>query len=344
MPKSKELIKIKRVVGHDYQGTAEYKYFYGHSKKECLQKYHDFLLKKEEKDKERKNMPFEKWVDTWLYTYKQPDVKSTSFSSSYQLPCEKFILPYFKGYTIQEITQADIKKFLNSLKDKSQSFIDKIIICLNGIFESALDNDLILKNPVRNLKMKSAQEKEKKRTFDKASRDYLCSVEHKYALYVRILLLLGLRSSELCGLKWSNIDFKNKTVSITQSITSSSSERIIGKPKSDNSTRVLPAPDLLIEELQKVQRNGEFVAQSNGQPFYPKRIYNYLKIFYNYLKVPQEKRLSPHELRHTCGTLLYQDTKDVYFVSRFLGHSDISITTKTYVHSTLQDTEIHLDF
>ena len=68
----------------------------------------------------------------------------------------------------------------------------------------------------------------------------------------------------------------------------------------------------------------------------------HMEAFYNTMKVPKEQRLSPHELRHTCGTLLYEETKDIYFVSRFLGHSDIGITTKTYVHSEMQDEKIHL--
>ena len=106
----------------------------------------------------------------------------------------------------------------------------------------------------------------------------------------------------------------------------------------------MPIPDTLIEYLKNVEKNGEYVAQTDGVSLYPKKVYNYLKIFYNYLKVPQEKRLSPHELRHTCGTLLYQDTKDIFYVSRFLGHSDVSITTRIYVHSEMQQEEMHLDF
>ena len=126
-------VSIKRVIGHDYLGNAQYKWFYGNTKRECLNKYHDFLLEKEEKDKERKNMPFEKWVDTWLYTYKEPDVKPTSFITTYQRPVNSYILPYFEGYILQDITQADIKAFANTITYLSQSTIDKIMLCLKGI-------------------------------------------------------------------------------------------------------------------------------------------------------------------------------------------------------------------
>ena len=46
-------------------------------------------------------------------------------------------------------------------------------------------------------------------------------------------------------------------------------------------------------------------------------------------------RLTPHELRHTCGTLLYADSKNIYAVSKYLGHSDVSITAKLYVHNDI---------
>lgn len=50
--------------------------------------------------------------------------------------------------------------------------------------------------------------------------------------------------------------------------------------------------------------------------------------------------LTPHELRHTCGTLMYNRTKNIYAVSKYLGHADVSITAKLYVHNdidTLRD-------
>lgn len=47
------------------------------------------------------------------------------------------------------------------------------------------------------------------------------------------------------------------------------------------------------------------------------------------------EKLNPHELRHTCGTLLYQRTKNIYAVSKFLGHADIKITTDTYIHDDI---------
>lgn len=333
-------VSIKRVIGHDYLGNAQYKWFYGKTKREALQKYHDFLIEKEEKDKERKNMPFEKWVDTWLYTYKEPDVRPTTFGSTYLRPTTHHILPHFEGKILQSITPAEIKTFGNKIKHLSQSMIDKIMLCLYGIFETALDNDLIEKNPVRKIKIKSTQEKQKKRTYDKATTDYLCSIEHKYGLMIHVLLRMGLRASELCGLEWKNIDLTNKQMFICQAITTEGGSKYLDKPKSANSTRKLPIPDDLLIRLENTEKTGSFLFQGMTH----KRVGEKLTTIYNSLNVPKDKRLTAHELRHTCGTLLYQATKDIFYVSRYLGHSDVSITTKIYVHSELQQEEIHIDF
>ena len=338
--------ELKRTVGHDENGRAIRRSFYGANEAEAQREYHLYLEMKEKEKHEKAHTPFEAWVDTWLYTYKEPDVKPTTFLTTYKRPCERYIKPYFKSKTLQEICQADIKAFLNTLTATcSQSLLDKIIICLRGIFESAIDNDRLTKNPCRNVTAKSKKEQEKKRTYDKETADALCRSDHKYALYIHILLRLGLRCSELCGLKWEDIDLKTGKISITRALTTEGGLTYIDKPKSANSTRKLDIPQDLLERLaEHYDPKGGFIATLNGHHITPDHFGDrQLEAFYNYHKIPRELRLTPHELRHTCGTLLYQETKDIYYTSRFLGHSDISITTKIYVHSSMQEDAIHID-
>ncbi|MBO5313166.1 MAG: site-specific integrase [Clostridia bacterium] len=336
--------QIARTIGYNTDGKAIKKSFYGKNKDEAIQKYHEYKLGIEKENGLKKQMPIEVWIEKWLYTYKEKDVKETTFNSTYKRPCKIYIIPYFTGRFIQNITQADIKEFLNTLTNKSQSLIDKIIICLRGIFETAVDNDIIIKNPCRNISIKSKAIKEKKRTYDKESVEALCKTNHKYSLYIKILLKMGLRCSELCGLRWTDINFEEGTMHIKQALTADGSKIYIDKPKSINSTRKLKIPPALLDELKNHPKEDEYIAVINGHHITPNSFGDiYIKAFYNALKIPKEQRLSPHMLRHTCGTLLYRETKDIYFVSRFLGHSDIGITTKTYVHSEMQDEEIHLN-
>ena len=155
--------QLVRVIGYDIDGNSIKKSFYGKNKDDALEKYHKFKLNIEKEEKFKRQTPIEAWIEKWLYVYKKQDVKETTFNSTYKRPCENYIIPHFKGKFIQNITQADIKEFLNTLTDKSQSFLEKIIINLRGIFETAIDNDIISKNPCRNISAKSKVQKKKKR-------------------------------------------------------------------------------------------------------------------------------------------------------------------------------------
>jgi len=338
--------QIIRVIGYTAENKAIKKSFYGKSREDALKKYQEFLSDAERKEEAKKRTDFAEWVHEWLYTCKEPEVKPTTFLSTYLRPCKNHILPYFDGAILQDITFIKIKAFVNTLSHLSQSTIDKVIICLRGIFETAVDNDLIIKNPCRNITCKSKKEKEKKRVYDKESTERLCASDHKYALLVHILLRMGLRCSELCGLRWEDIDLDNGTLSVSQALTVEGGRVFIGKPKSQNSLRRLPIPHDLLERLRKERGNNTgYIAMLNGHHITPDHFTErQLEFFYNYEGVPKEQRLTAHELRHTCGTLLYDTTRDIYHVSRFLGHSDIGITTKTYVHSEMQDAKIHIIF
>ena len=351
--------EIKRSIGKDADGKAIRKSFYGNNEAEALREYQAFLDDQERQRQERICTSFPKWVDKWLYTYKEPDVKPSSFLTTYKRPCERYIIPYFKDAILQEIKQADVKAFLNSLAGSlSQSYLDKIVICLRSIFETAIDNEMLNRNPCKNVTIKSRREGEKKRTYDRETAETLCTSDHKYALYIHILLRMGLRCSELCGLKWEDVDLESGKMSINRALTTESGVIYIGPPKSANSVRKLDIPADLLDRLKAAKAEYDaappksvgihdttgFIATLNGHHVTPDHFGDrQLEAFYNYHKIPNDCKLSPHELRHTCGTLLYQSTKDVYFVSRYLGHSDIGITTKTYVHSEMQDAPVHIE-
>ena len=339
--------EIKRVVSRDMDGNPTRKSFYGSDKAEAEKAYQAYMSEEATKEREKKHTPFEKWVDKWLYTYKEPDVKATTFRSTYERPCLLHIVPHFKDCYLQDITQADVKAFLNAKSSNSESLLEKLVICLRGIFETAIDNDLIARNPCRNVSIRSKAKKRDKRTYDRETVDALCASEHPYAIYPHIILRMGLRSSELCGLRWEDIDFQKGYLHVRQSRVQEGELIVVGAPKSKTSSRRLPIPDDLMQRLKaerEAHPENELVAMFNGKPLKPNRLTEgHLQTFYRALGVPDRLQLSTHELRHTCGTLLYNETKDIYHVSRFLGHSDIGITAKIYVHSEMQDEPIHLD-
>lgn len=141
-----------------------------------------------------------------------------------------------------------------------------------------------------------------------------------------------------------------KTLHISRAITPLKSKPVIGKTKNKNSDRIIPITTIAneyITELKKSHSPTDFLFKTpNGNLYtiqsYSKRRY---KQFFNELLKQNiiEEILTPHELRHTVGTILYQTTHDIFAVSRFLGHSSVETTAKIYVHENVQMLREHLN-
>lgn len=299
------------------------------------------------------------WAQQWLDVYKSGRVKITTFNGSYERPVRLYIIPYFKETNIAEIRPIDIQKFISTLEcEKSKSVCDKVMLCLNGIFETAIDNGLCSKNPCHNIKVttRSVQLKRgQKRVYTQEQVQSILAFAktHKYGLSIRILLENGLRVSELLGLQWDDFDLGNKTMTVQRTVTNNNGQIIISNiMKSNTSYRVLPISDALAEALSAGHKNEHgFVHTStkppygvlNNKAFTDKRYITFFKDYKNHIHNPDFVVLTPHELRHTCGTVFYERTHDIYAVSKFLGHSSIDITSKYYVHSDVEQLRNSLD-
>lgn len=129
---------------------------------------------------------------------------------------------------------------------------------------------------------------------------------HKDGVFIRILLELGLRCSELCGLMWRDFDFDKKTVTIERACTAVNRKPFIGEPKNKSSVRTLPVSSALCERLKKYrsESKSEYVLVTGksrtGLPITPcKFTGGRYKKFFEDMRI--EKVLTPHECRHTCG-------------------------------------------
>ena len=111
----------------------------------------------------------------------------------------------------------------------------------------------------------------------------------------------------------------------------------VGPTKTKNSKRTLPLKEEFAEFLYSFRGAGYII--SGASPIDPHTWANkHFKIFWRDLQAqrPEIGEFTPHEMRHTCGTRLYEQTHDIYAVSKFLGHSSIEITARYYVHSNVE--------
>lgn len=228
---------------------------------------------------------------------------------------------------------------------------------LRTLFNEAIRYEWITKNPVcatkigagsSNTSLRAVPEKE---VFSfKEAREFLQRVDEipDELIYKRVILkfmlLTGVRNAEMCGLRWSDIDFTNKVVHIKHNRLYAKEVGIYEKePKTKTSERDIPLTDALINDLiiymewfrladEHFDENMEdfYVAVNLYRlPVFPQTIGNWLKYYEKQWKM---KRVSCHGLRHTYCSLLLSQNVPIQTVSKYMGHSDSTVTLKVYSH------------
>ena len=165
-------------------------------------------------------------------------------------------------------------------------------------------------------------------------------------LGVLLCLNTGLRIGEVCGLKWSDIDFKQRVISIQRTVYRISEQPkdiggqktklVMGEPKTLSSYRVIPIPSFLFSVLQEHRQkaSSEWVAAITDFGIPDPRSHQYR--YKQYLEECSLPYRNFHSLRHTFATRCIEAGVDVKSLSEILGHASVNITLNTYVHSSLE--------
>lgn len=161
---------------------------------------------------------------------------------------------------------------------------------------------------------------------------------------IKMLLLTGMRSGELSGLRWSDIDYEKRVVHIRRNRQHFKETGYFEKePKTKTSIRDIPLPTSLIAELKEYedwfreacddfdQNRDKYYVSVNvcRQPLYVQMVGVWLR---ELLKKWQMKNVSRHGLRHTYCSLLLSQNVPIQTVSKYMGHSDSTVTLKVYSH------------
>lgn len=267
---------------------------------------------------------------------------------------EKHIRPFFepKRLKLADVTSRHIQRYIDVKHKEGQSTqsIKKHMAVLNGVFNEAVKFREIKYNPCSAIEYPKAK-KYKPTVYDASQAELLLKAikGDPVETPVMIGLYLGLRRSEVAGLRWDDIDFKNNLIHIRNTLVRFVSLLEEEHTKSENSERDLVMPKALrgyLLALQDVQRankemcggdyqdSGHVCQWPDGSAYKP----DYISArFRKLLKKHGLPHIRFHDLRHTAGSLLYKSTKNVKQVQNFLGHQDITTTLNIYVHDYMED-------
>ena len=288
------------------------------------------------------NDTFGEYAQMWYKTYKEPHLRSNSKTSLLYV-LNEHILPHLSGYRMRDITPMHIQLVFNKVQDKSESLNSKIKTTLNEVFNSAIANNIIFKSPiVKTLNIGGAKAKEKEALTPEDSNNLLAGLKSDTSeggkqchLFCSLALKSGLRRGELCGLMWSDIDFERSELTVTHNCTwpNNTGLEITGDLKTDAASRTIPltADVLALLAAEKLRGKSLYVFhRNNGEPMTQAA---FRRMFAHANKhLDSSVALSPHILRHTYCTRLFEAGLDVKEIQYLMGHSTPEMTMRVYTH------------
>lgn len=293
-----------------------------------------------------KDMLFSEYLDYWFENHCKINCKPTT-CQGYNQKIKNDIKPILGKIKLQTLTPIHLQKFYSLKLDSglSRNTIKQLHAIIHSALKQAVKWQLVAFNvsdnvepPKPDLYQPTVYTKEQILTLMNDSKD------SSIYLPIMIAIFTGMRRGEICGLKWNNIDFENKTISIIETLYNIKDIGLIfDTPKSKKSIRKISISDTLIRILkdefvrQEQQKQIDKTYNSNnvvccnldGTLINPDSINPKFERILNRLQLP---KIRFHDLRHSHASLLLEQGAQLKVISDRLGHSTISITADIYTH------------
>ena len=356
---SRNCYRGQLTIGVDESGKPKRKSFYGKTKKEVKEKMETYKLLNPINKTAINEYTVATWFNYWLWNIKKRDIKPKTFERY-----ECIYRNYIKGSEIANIPLYKFKlnnlqAYYNRLSDngKSPSIIKTINEKLKSSMIDAEKNGYIEKNYCQLVNLPKEKRKEKKIEVFSVDQqnDFLEIIKgHEFEILFLLAIGTGLRRGELLALRWSDIDFENKTINVDSNIQQAyifedeetkRLEKIEQEPKTVNSFRTVPIPSKVLDKLQEHKQKQEqyklafqeryidndfVICDKYGKALDVKRP---TRMFYSIQKkmgIPEDEKIKFHGLRKTYATRLFEKEVPPKTVQMLLGHSEISITLDIY--------------
>lgn len=351
---------IKQRADGRYRVKYKGRDFYGATQSEAIEKREAYkreiaLGLKEE----ALGVTFQDYASRWIVTFKTDCSRKTY--NQYALIINNACAS-FGGLRLRDITTSDIKEWYNKHSGKSKSFIHKYCSTINSIFESAVHDGAILRNPCFFAVRPSGTEGTH-RIITAEERDLIHrSVNHHdMALAAMTMLYAGLRRGEVLALNIdTDVDFDKNIIHVNKAIHFDSNAPVIGTTKSEAGIRDVPLfPPLRAalfgnHGLLLYRKSGEEMSLSafkskwrsyicyletlmNGSSkrWYGKTSENKVSLFAG-ASLPTWRKctIRTHDLRHSFCTMLYEADVDMKQAVEWMGHADEKMIMRIYSHLT----------
>ena len=354
---SRNCYRGQLTIGIDEKGKAKRKSFYGKTKKEVKEKMDNYKLLNPIGAAAINEYTVATWFNYWIWNIKKRDIKPTTFAryeSVYRTHIEGSEIANIPLYKLK---LNNIQAYYNKLLDNGTPIatIKQINSKLKTCLDSAEKNNYIEKNYCKLVEIPTDTKDKKIEVFSvDQQKQFAETVKgHKLELLFLTALCTGLRIGEISGLKWSDIDFDNHTLTVNRTVERVALfdkdgkrhyETIEQTPKTSNGFRTVPIVSYIFNSLleHKVQQDAikreipnfnEYdlvFCDKKGYYLNPNSITGAFHRIQNKMNIPKDEHIKFHGLRKTFATRLFEKGVPPKTVQTLLGHSDIEITLNIY--------------
>ncbi|MFB6355630.1 MAG: tyrosine-type recombinase/integrase [bacterium] len=316
---------------------------------------------------EPNNDPFKELLHDWL-NHRKGDVKDSTLTN-YRSHAHKHIVPEIGHIPLDKLSPAQIQSYLDQKKVEGRLDVEEG--GLSGstrheqytVIKSALDWGVrmqrIQSNPAEPVEAPTPDNPDKEFLDEQQMADLLTAIEDLHetmAPLYHLAVNTGMRSSELCGLRWSDVDLEESTLEVHQQLTmnaydgdgiqdvkTKSSRRVIllapkvrsileSHKKRQQRWRMKVGPEIWgdHDEVQEDLNSVNLVfTEQHGRPMRPDKVYRWFKKALEKADLPD---VDFHSLRHSHASVLIKQGQDIKTIAERLGHSSVQFTLDTYGH------------
>ena len=303
------------------------------------------------------SMTVNAWFEYWIGIKKRTVRPNTirNYTERYRHNIE----PVIGTKMLSAVNSIHCQSIMNRMADQGYrtTTIYQTRIALYNMLDYAFLNDVIMKNPCSKVvKSDIGKASRKKEALTRDTQRTFCRIVegNAYECQYRFLLQTGLRTGELVGLKWSDVDWDERTLTINRSMEyrHSTKEWRVGEPKSKSGYRTIPLTDEAIEilRLQKKKNKSIMVVPLEWSEYIflcrkgtPVKNSTYDTMLFKLCDKAGIQRFSMHVLRHTFATRCIEAGMKPKTLQTILGHSNIGITMNLYVHTTDEQKHKEID-
>ena len=298
------------------------------------------------------DMYFSAYIKIWLEerkTDKYHPIRENTWES-YRHLMYLHVIPYFdqKCMKLKDLKRKDLEQFYRfKLQTLSANTVKKIHVNVHSALSCAVAQELIKHNPSSDVSSLPKIEKYHARFYnEKQLKELLDDVEgDNIESVVKLTVFYGFRRSEICGLRWSAIDFDEGIINVNHTaIKFRGVTHYQDKCKNESSFRRLPLSNSMSQYLKQIKCKQEMDKElygnsyfdsdyicrgEDGTPITPDYLTHHFQVLLKRYNLPY---IRFHDLRHSSASNLLRLGFGLKEIQEWLGHANISITADIYSH------------